>query len=68
MDDPVLPGKIITKKLEPDHIVSMDKISRMEGFDRLTEKQQLEVLNNPKNFIGLSRTANGSKQDKSYEE
>ncbi|WP_332236689.1 hypothetical protein [Sporolactobacillus sp. KGMB 08714] len=68
MDDPVLPGKIITKKLEPDHIVSMDKISRMEGFDRLTEKQQLEVLNNPKNFIGLSRAANGSKQDKSYEE
>lgn len=67
-EDPVLPGKTVTSRLEPDHIVSVDKISRMEGLDKLTEKQQLEVLNNEENFIGLSRAANGSKQDKSFEE
>lgn len=68
MDDPVLPGKIITSNLEPDHIVSVDKITRMENFDKLTFKQQVDVLNNPDNFIGLSRSANGSKQQKSFEE
>ena len=58
----------ITKKLEPDHIVSMNIITRMEGFNRLTKEQQLQVLNNEKNFIGLTRSANASKQDKSFRE
>ncbi|OAB35020.1 hypothetical protein [Paenibacillus glacialis] len=40
----------------------------MDGFDTLTHKQKLEVINNLDNFEGLSRSANGSKQDKSYEE
>lgn len=68
MPDPALPGKTITTPLEADHIVSMDKISKMAGFGELTEKQQLEVLNNPENFVGLSKTANTSKGAKSYEE
>jgi hypothetical protein len=68
MDDPALPGKQITKKLHADHIVPMDKISRMEGFEKLTKQQQLEVLNNPDNFIGLSESANTSKGAKSFEE
>ena len=44
MNDPALPGKTITKPLQADHIVSMDKITRMEGFDKLTFEQQLEIL------------------------
>ncbi|WP_199884109.1 hypothetical protein [Anaerosinus massiliensis] len=66
--DPALPGKIIKSRLEADHIVSMDKITRMEGFDKLTYEQQLKVLNNSENFTGLSKTANTSKGSKSYEE
>lgn len=46
----------------------MDEITRMEGFGKLTQKQQLEVLNNEKNFIGLSETANTSKESKLFEE
>lgn len=68
MPDPVLEGMTITSKLEADHIVSMKNIVRMDGFEKLTYEQQLEVLNNPINFIGLSKAANASKQDKSYEE
>lgn len=68
MSDPVLPGKTITTRLEADHIVSMDKITRMDGFERLTYEQQLEVLNNPENFAGLSKTANTSKGSKTFEE
>ena len=66
--DPALPGKTITSKMEADHIVTMDKITRMDGFDKLTYEQQLKVLNNPENFAGLSKTANTSKGSKSYEE
>ncbi len=54
--------------LKQDHIVSMDKITRMEGFDKLTRAQQEAVLNNPENFVGLSKTANTSKGSKSYAE
>ncbi|WP_082181039.1 hypothetical protein [Bacillus wiedmannii] len=46
----------------------MDRITNMDGFGNLTEKQQLEVLNKPENFTGLSKSANTSKQSKSYEE
>lgn len=68
MKDPALPGLEITKNLHADHIVSMDEITRMDGFGRLTREQQLAVLNNPDNFIGLSQTANTSKGSKSFEE
>ncbi len=33
---PVIPGNEITKRLEADHIVSMDRITRMDGFEKLT--------------------------------
>ena len=64
--DPALPGKSIKGTLQADHIVSMDRISRMDGFEKLTREQKLEVLNNPENFIGLSETANKSKGSKTY--
>ena len=66
--DPALPGKTITGTLQADHIVPMDKITRMEGFDTLTKEQQIEVLNYKDNFIGLSEAANKSKGSKSYSE
>ena len=70
MHDPALPEIIVTERneLEADHIVPMKNIVTLEGFEQLTFEQQLEVLNNPINFMGLSQAANRSKQDKTYEE
>lgn len=68
MNDPVIPGNEITKRLEADHIVSMDRITRMDGFEKLTREQQLEVLNCEDNFVGLSKSANASKGAKTYED
>ncbi|HDR7379292.1 TPA: hypothetical protein QCX22_004492 [Bacillus toyonensis] len=44
----------------------MDRIASMDGFGNLTEKQELEVLNKPENFTGLSKSVNTSKQSKLY--
>lgn len=68
MDDPALPGLKINDKLQADHIVSMDEVTRMDNFDKLTKDQQIAVLNNENNFIGLSEAANKSKGKLSYEE
>ncbi|MBK2003237.1 hypothetical protein JI641_09550 [Listeria ivanovii subsp. londoniensis] len=68
MDDFAIPGKTIVKNLEADHIVSMDRIAKMEGFEKLTKSQQLEILNYEENFIGLSKSANTSKGSKTYAE
>lgn len=64
--DPALPGKTIEGTLHADHIVSMDSITKMEGFETLTKEQQISVLNYEENFTGLSETANKSKGSKSY--
>ncbi|WP_139303555.1 MULTISPECIES: hypothetical protein [unclassified Bacillus cereus group] len=64
--DPALPGKYITDRLQADHIVSMKNMANMENFDKLTKEQQLKVLNNEENFLGLSEAANKSKGSKSY--
>jgi hypothetical protein len=66
MPDRALPGLTVTKPLHADHIVSMKQITEMEGFARLSQEDQLAVLNNPRNFIGLSETANTSKGAKSF--
>ena len=68
MDDPALPGLKVTESLHADHIVSMKKITEMEGFSDLTFENQLKVLNNPENFVGLSETANTSKGSKTFAE
>ncbi|OSX89393.1 hypothetical protein BTJ45_04930 [Bacillus mycoides] len=65
-EDFALPGKIIDKKLHADHIVSLERMARMEGFETLTYDQQKEVANYVENFIGLSESANTSKGPKSY--
>lgn len=66
--DEAIPGKTFIGSLEADHIVPMNNITKMDGFGKLTKSQQLEVLNNPDNFIGLSKSANTSKQSKTFEE
>ncbi len=66
--DPALPGLTVTKSLHADHIVSMDTIARMRGFELLTTAEKLRILNDSDNFIGLSETANTSKGSKSFEE
>ncbi len=67
-DDPLLPGLKVNKSAHADHIVPVDKITRMEGFDKLTNEQKEAVLNNPKNFIASSPSANSSRQSKSFAE
>ena len=67
-DDPAIPGKKIEGSLESDHIVSMDKITKMENFDKLSTENKLKVLNYEDNFTGLSKSANASKGAKSYSE
>ncbi|WP_299493410.1 hypothetical protein [uncultured Shewanella sp.] len=66
--DEALPGMEVTKKLQADHIVPMEKITRMDGFEKLTFEKQVDVLNTPENFIGLSASANTSKGAKTYAE
>jgi Ran GTPase-activating protein (RanGAP) involved in mRNA processing and transport len=39
----------------------MKEITEMEGFNRLTEAQQIEVLNLEDNFMGLGKSTNASK-------
>ena len=56
----------MTGRLEADHIVPMKTITDMPGFDQLSETDQLQVLNNPDNYVGLSKSANASKGAKSY--
>ncbi|HAY44575.1 MAG TPA: hypothetical protein DCY59_14090 [Micrococcaceae bacterium] len=68
MADKALPGLKVSKPLHADHIVSMKEITRMKGFDKLTFENQLKVLNNKGNFVGLSETANTSKGSKSFVE
>ncbi len=68
MADPAIPGKQVTSRLEADHIVSMDKITKMEGFEKLTREEQIALLNYEDNFAGLSKSANSSKGSKSFEE
>ncbi|WP_210364505.1 pre-toxin TG domain-containing protein [Bacillus sp. REN3] len=67
-EDFALPGKTIDKKLHADHIVSLEKIARLEGFETLTYNQQKEIANFVENFIGLSEAANTSKGSKSFAE
>jgi len=68
MDDPALPGLKVAESLHADHIVSMKTITEMDGFSDLTFENQLKVLNNPENFVGLSETANTSKGSKTFAE
>ncbi|RMO74343.1 MULTISPECIES: PAAR domain-containing protein [Pseudomonas syringae group] len=68
MKDPALPSLDITKPLHADHIVPMKQITEMDGFNKLTFNNQLDVLNHKPNFSPLSETANTSRGAKTYEQ
>jgi len=52
--------------LEADHIVPMKEIVSMPGFSKLSESQQIEILNLKDNFIGLGKSTNASKGAKNW--
>ena len=64
MKDPIYGYKV--DSFEADHIVAMDQIVQMPGFTELSLPNQLAVLNNPANFMGLGKASNASKQAKSW--
>jgi len=70
MPDFALPGKTIVGNskhvLEADHILSMERITTLDGFGLLSDADKLLILNFPDNFIGLSRSANASKGGASF--
>lgn len=66
--DPWLDGLERTARLEADHIVPLSHILDKPGFSDLTVENQNIVLNLPENFHGLSRSANASRGNKSFEE
>ena len=63
--DPAVKG-LTDWTLVPDHIIPFKDIVRMPGFALLSRKHMLEVLNFPRNFIGLTPSANSSRQDKGW--
>jgi len=48
--------------LEADHIVPMYEIARIDGFQDLKERDQIEILNTRENFVGICKPCNASKQ------
>ena len=61
-------GEVITGRLEADHIISFDRLTKIEGFDKLTYEQQLKIINDPKNFIGMTKSANSSRGSRTFAE
>ncbi len=50
-------------RLSPDHIVPLEEIKQMPGFNKLTYQQQLEVANLRENIMGIDPRVNSAKQD-----
>ncbi len=59
--DPVY-GKPVPQ-LSPDHVVPLNEIVQMPGFNKLTYEQQLEVVNLKENIMGIDPRVNSAKQD-----
>ncbi|MBG1241064.1 eCIS core domain-containing protein [Nostoc sp. NZL] len=53
-------------RLSPDHIVPLEEIKQMPGFNKLTYQQQLEVANLRENIMGIDPRVNSAKQDTSW--
>ena len=51
-----------------DHIVPVNEIVEMEGWNELTWEQQKEILSDPDNLIGMDRGPNSSKSDLRWSE
>lgn len=58
---PVQNGEIGGHKMEADHIVPLKEIINKPGFACLSKSNQMKVVNDPRNMVGLCKNCNGSK-------
>jgi hypothetical protein len=68
MKDPALPGKVVLRPLEADHLFALKRIIAESGFGELTYEEMLYIVRYEGNFAGLSKAANASKGAKSFAE
>jgi hypothetical protein len=54
--------------LDVDHVVPLNEIVRMPGFDKLKLDRQLEIVNDVKNLRAIDNLANRSRGDRSWAE
>ena len=52
--------------LDVDHVVPLNEIVRMPGFDKLRPERQLEIVNDVKNLRAIDHLANRSRGDRSW--
>jgi hypothetical protein len=52
--------------LDIDHVVPLNDIVRMPGFDKLRPERQLEIVNDVKNLRAVDNLANRSRGDRSW--
>jgi hypothetical protein len=52
--------------LHVDHVVPLNDIVRMNGFDKLRPERQLELVNDVKNLRAIDSLANSSRGDRSW--
>jgi hypothetical protein len=52
--------------LDVDHVVPLNDIVRMPGFDKLRPERQLEIVNDVKNLRAIDNLANRSRGDRSW--
>ena len=52
--------------LHVDHVVPLNDIVRMNGFDKLRPERQLEIVNDVKNLRAIDSIANASRGDRSW--
>lgn len=52
--------------LHVDHVVPLNDIVRMNGFDKLRPERQLEIVNDVKNLRAIDSLANASRGDRSW--
>ncbi|WP_188742450.1 hypothetical protein [Agromyces bauzanensis] len=55
-----------TGALAVDHVVPLNEIVRMKGFDALRPERQLEVVNDIRNLRAVDAAANASRGDRSW--
>jgi hypothetical protein len=55
-----------TGALDVDHVVPLNDIVRMPGFDKLRPDRQLEIVNDVKNLRAVDALANRSRGDRSW--
>jgi hypothetical protein len=57
-----------TGALEVDHVVPLNEIVQMKGFDKLRPERQLMIVNDVKNLRAIDALANSSRGDRSWSE